>query len=126
MSTDPIDAVIADLEARRAAIDQTIATLRALKGEPSPLLPGAGASPQGGIEAGTFFNLNIAEATKKYLNMVGKAQSTKQVSDALRKGSLEVKDESVAAILQRVVRAGDPELVNVGRGMWGLKRFYGK
>ena len=58
--------------------------------------------------------------------MMGRAQTTAQLGDALRKGSLNVKDASVAAILQRAVRDNDPELVSVSRGMWGLKRFYGK
>ena len=58
--------------------------------------------------------------------MMGKAQTTAQIAEALRKGSRDVKDSSAAALLQKAVRDGDPEIVSVSRGMWGLKRFYGK
>ncbi len=124
--------VLADLRARRAALDQAIAALESIAGEQGTALPppltvtsnGSGAVRE--IEPGTFFNLNTLEATRKYLGMVGKAQTTAQVGDALRKGSLAVKDESVAVILQRALGASDPEIVRVSRGMWGLKRFYGK
>jgi hypothetical protein len=128
MSAEGLDykVILADLEAKRAALDQAIAAIKVLVGEGGQLGVGVPNGIGAGIEPGTFFGLNIAEATKKYLTLAGKAQSTKQVSDALRRGSLDVKDESVAAILQRVVRQGDAELVSVSRGMWGLKRFYPK
>lgn len=122
--------VLADLRARRAALDQAIAAIEAIAGESGtvliPSLNGSGVGFGKEIEPGTFFNLNTLEATKKYLGIVGKTQTTQQIGDALRKGSLSVKDASIGAILQREVRNDDPELVSVGRGMWGLKRFYGK
>jgi hypothetical protein len=120
--------VLADLRARRAALDQAIAAIEAIAGESGsvliPPLNGTGVGRE--IEPGTFFNLNTLDATRKFLGLAGKTQTTQQIGDALRKGSLNVKDASVAAILQRAVRDDDPDLVSVGRNMWGLKRFYGK
>lgn len=121
--------VLADLRARRAALDQAIAAIEPLAGELGaaliPILNGGGGLSRE-IEPGTFFNLNTVEASRKYLGMMGKAQTTAQIAEALRKGSRDVKDSSVAALLQKAVRNGDPEIVSVSRGMWGLKRFYGK
>lgn len=119
--------VLADLRARRAGLDQAIAAIEALAGESGgALMPLNGGGGSREIEPGTFFNLNTIEASRKYLGMMGKAQTTTQIGDALRKGSRDVKDSSVAALLQKAVRDGDPEIVSVSRGMWGLKRFYGK
>jgi hypothetical protein len=130
MAAEQIDyrGVLADLRARRAALDQAIAAIEAIAGESGtvlvPPINGTGFGRE--IEPGTFFNLNTLEASRKYLGIAGKTQTTQQIGDALRKGSLNVKDASIAAILQRAVRDDDPDLVSVGRGMWGLKRFYGK
>ena len=130
---DSVDykAVLGDLKARRAALDQAIAAIEAIVGDPGILaLPGnssSAATPgQVNIEPDTFFALTSVEATKKYLGMVGKAQSTGQIADALNRGGLQVKEDSVASLLQRASRSGDPDLAGLKRGMWGLKRWYGK
>lgn len=129
MAPEPVDykGVLADLKARRAALDQAIAAIEAIAGGEA-MVPPINGTPAAAreIEPGTFFNLSTLEATKKYLGIAGKTQTTQQIGEALRKGSLVVKDASVAAILQRAVRDDDTELVSVGRNMWGLKRFYGK
>jgi hypothetical protein len=134
MGSDQIDyrGVLADLKARRAALDQAIAAIEAIVGEPgTPLVPGATTNGAGSVQAreiepDTFFSLNSVEATKKLLGMVGKAQPTKQIAEALNRGGLSVKTDSVAVLLQRAVKNGDPDLVSPSRGMWGLKRWYGK
>src|SRR5947209_20028034 len=101
---DSVDykAVLGDLKARRAALDQAIAAIEAIVGDPGILaLPGnssSAATPgQVNIEPDTFFALTSVEATKKYLGMVGKAQSTGQIADALNRGGLPAKSDSDAS-----------------------------
>ena len=130
-------AVLADLEAKRANLDHAIAAIKALISDgtasiPVPSLNGAGGAPQQqgppsppGIELDTFYGLNIVGATKKYLGMVRKAQSTETIAEALRSGGVVAKTESVAAVLQRAAKAGDPDLRRPRPGMWGLSAWYG-
>ena len=136
---DPIDyqSVLADLKARRAALDQAISAIEGLiLGESGAVATtpsvqtvtnnGSGGAPRQ-IEPDTFYSLNILEASKKYLGMVGKkAQSTEQIGEALRAGGVQAKTESVAAILQRAIKADDPEIRRVRPGMWGLAAWYGR
>jgi hypothetical protein len=133
--SEPVDyqAVLADLKQRRTSLDHAIAVLEALVGggETGTLAPpisvptGAPSVPRS-IKPDTFYSLNILEATKKYLAMAREAQSTELIADALRTGGLTAKTESVAAILQRAINAGDTELRRPRRGMWGLAGWYGR
>lgn len=129
--------VLGDLKARRAALDQAIVAIEGIIGEGAPALAGSahnnGGPPVLGppspatIEPDTFYSLNILDATKKYLGMVGrKAQSTEQVAEALRTGGVQAQTKSVAAILQRAVKADDPDLRRARPGMWGLAAWYGR
>jgi hypothetical protein len=126
---DAIDyrAVLADLRARRTAIDQAIAAVENIIGEGSSALP----TSQGddvsvlAIQPDTFVGLNIAEAASKYLRTVGRpARTTEQVADALRRGGLSVTLGSVSAILRRNNNSGEGDVIKVGRGLWGLQEWY--
>lgn len=136
MAQEPIDyeLVVADLEAKRAALEAAIAAFRqvlnigahvslgsAVQGASKPIDPAT-------IPDDAFFGLSIGEACKKYLQMVKRKQSVKEIADALDRGGLPHTSSNfaatVATMLNRAAKA-DPELVRVGRGEWGLAGWYG-
>jgi hypothetical protein len=137
MAQDVIDyeAVIADLEAKRTALDSVISSLRQLLA--SGALIAAGVS--GGTVAGkpvdpsnirddAFFGLSIGDAAKRFLEMVKRKQSVKEIADALERGGLPHTSSNfvntVGTMLNRLAKS-DPEMVRVGRGEWGLASWYG-
>lgn len=133
MSTEPInyEAVIADLEAKKAQIDATINMLRAFSGistsgvMPPPGGPGGGAAPDAGskIAPDAFFGKSIPDATVTHLRNVRKKLSTQAIIDALVTGGLPAsKYNTVYAILRRREnQVGD--IINM-QGEWGLAAWY--
>jgi hypothetical protein len=134
MANEQIDpeAVLADLIAKRDALDGAIAAIRAAYGLAQP-------APQGGSPVGrpidpssipddAFFGLSIGEAAKKYLGIMKRKQSIREIAEALDNGGLPHSStnffNTVATMLNRAAK-GDPELVRVGRGEWGLAGWYG-
>lgn len=132
---EPVDyqAVVADLKARRARLDQLIAAFEALvlgQGdvpELEPLSAGSGASsiPPMSIHPDTFFGLSMIDAAKKFLKMARRAQHTAGIADAIGQGGLKRPDvNTLSSILVRAAKGR--EIVKVGKGMWGLPEFYPK
>jgi hypothetical protein len=128
MSTPAIDyeAVIADLEAKKAQIDATINMLRALSGITALNTPPSG-SPSGGgggrIAPDAFFGKSIPDAAVIHLGNVRQKLSTQQLMDAMEAGGLpKSKYNTVYAILRRREnQVGD--IVNM-QGEWGLSAWY--
>jgi hypothetical protein len=133
---DTIDyeAVLADLEAKRASLDTAIAALRVTMNLSASAAPGASAMPSAkpidpaSIQDDAFFGLSIGEAAKKYLQMVRRKQSVKEIAEALERGGLPHTSanfvNTVGTMLNRAALS-DPEFVRVGRGEWGLAAWYG-
>ncbi len=131
MATPPIDyeAVIADLEAKKAHLDTMIAGLRAIAGMANLGVP-PGGGPGGGSPSGdgriapdAFFGKSIPEAAVIHLGNVRKKLSTQQLMDALEAGGLpKSKYNTVYAILRRrESQVGD--IVNM-QGEWGLASWF--
>jgi hypothetical protein len=125
-------AVLADLRARREKLDQAIGVIESLLGEGAlaaglVATNGIGAPASTEIAPDTFFGLPTVPAAKKYLGMVRKAQNADQIAEALRKGGLIVKEDTVTSLLQRATKDNaDPELRRVGRGLYGLSAWYAR
>jgi hypothetical protein len=135
MSTEPInyEAVIADLEAKKAHIESTIAALRVISGmsglgiTPPPGSPSGGGG--GSIIVGTkpaadaFLGKSIPEAAKMYLTSQRRKLSTQELMDAMEAGGLPgSKYSTVYAILsRRESKVGD--IVNM-KGDWALAEWY--
>src|SRR5689334_11990381 len=97
--TNPYDAVIADLEAKRAEIDSAIQVMKRLRDT-------MGSAPR--VEAQTiqvayagvsdiprdaFFGMTIVDAALKFLRMVGRTpQPTKTIIEAFDQGGLKNKN----------------------------------
>jgi len=124
---DTVDyrAVLADLKARKAALDQAIAAIEGLAGEGPSGIGSSVEGPSVPIHADTFVGLNITEAAAKYLRIMGRpARTTEQVADGLVRGGLNVTQASVSSILRKNNRTGEGEVIKVGRGLWGLQEWY--
>jgi hypothetical protein len=141
MSTQPFDysAIVADLEAKKAAIEATLTSLRSAMalgalGQPgdSPAIPGVGSSVPmygGDIPDGAFLNKGIPEATKLYLEMVKKKQTSSEIAAALRKGGMESTSSDFVGVvnagLNRARKLPASPLLKLG-SFWGLKTWYPK
>lgn len=116
-------AVLEDLKAKKASLEQAIAAVEAIVGGlgDSAALNG---STSKAIEADTFIGCNILQAAEKYLQMTGRpAKTTEQIAAALNQGGMSVSQGSVSTILRRSDN-GDSPVIRVGRSLWGLASWY--
>lgn len=125
-----VEAAIVALETQKAGIDDAIAALRryqALGLQGGPHTDSRSADPAN-IPNDAFFGLSIGEAAKKYLGIIKRKQSLREITDALDRGGLPHASGNflgtVATMLGRHAKK-DPDLVRVGRGDWGLAGWYG-
>jgi hypothetical protein len=125
-----VEAAIAALEAQKANIEETINALRRYQGTGVP----AGSSTAGrtvdaaNIPDDAFFGLSIGEGAKKYLAIVKRKQSMREIAEALDRGGLQHASGDFVATVATMLRrhaVKDAELVRVGRGDWGLAAWYG-
>jgi len=124
MSTQPsnYESVLADLEAKRAQIDQAIAALKAVMSAASGGGEFSGISG-GSVSPNAFLGLSIPDAVKKYLTIVRQKKSTQELMKALEAGGMpEIAYATIYAVLRRRQKAfGD--IVNM-KGDWGLAEWY--
>ncbi len=139
MGGEPMDytAILNDLESKKTALEQTIASLRQAmafgalgQGGDSSAQPSLAASPFGGeVPTGAFLGKSIPEAAKLYLEIVKKKQTTKEIADALEKGGMETNSKSftktVHTALTRARQGANASLVQVGKH-WGLVGWFPK
>src|SRR4051812_35637611 len=122
MAQEPVnyEAVLADLPAKRDSLDAAIAAIEQLKGVGQ--MSGDGGAPAKPIDPSSipddaFFGLSVVEATKKYLSIVKRKQSVKEIADALDRGGLPHSSSNfVGTVSTMLRRANDPDLAKVGRG----------
>ncbi len=137
MGTQPIDyaAILADLEAKKSALDSAIASVRIAMaaGSLGQSSDGAGFAPaasngiNGEVPAGAFFGKSIPDATKLFLEIVKKKQTSKDIATALLKGGMETASKDfpsiVHSILDRARKGANPSFVKLGT-QWGLAAWY--
>lgn len=134
-ASDPYDAVLADLRAQRARIDQTIALLEQVRAlgrggsvEAASLASQATPSAQpNGLGPGAFLGMTIVDAAKALLARERRQLSNAEIADAFKRGGLILNSaepmNTVGSVLtRRFNQVGD--VVRVGRGVWGLKEWY--
>lgn len=138
-SPNPYAAVLADLRAKRAEIDNTIKILEGLSGLNLSASVGAtlvaghantpldeGAEPEL-IGEGAFHGMSIVDATKKLLALRKRKMGNPEIARELVAGGLVMNSadpvNTVGSVLtRRFNQAGD--VVRVARGTWGLKEWY--
>ncbi len=131
-------AILADLEAKRAVLDQAIASLRAAlaagalgaaEGVSYMNLAGTIVNPPnygGEIPAGAFLGKNIPDSAKLYLSMVKKKQTSQEIARALREGGMETTSKNFEGMVHSLLNRASKnygEIVKVGRA-WALAEWY--
>jgi len=136
--------ILADLEAKRAAIETAISSVRAamalgmlnVSGEiPAGLTSGLSATQVvpsitgNDIPDGAFLGKGIPEGTKLLLEIVKRKLTTREIADALQRGGIESTSSNfigiVHAVLNRARRTPNTAIVKLG-SHWGLKDWYPK
>lgn len=127
-------AVLADLEAKRAGLDAAIAGVKQMLGQSHVAASSPSASGHGNgagaisLRGDEFFQMSIPDASIKYLKMVKKPQTTKEIAEALEKGGMLHGSgdfiQTVGSVINRRSKAADSEVANVKRGVWGLSEWY--
>lgn len=127
-SPNPYDAVLADLRAKRAEIDNAIEVLTRLRG---------GGAAHSGVEtpavaepenhAGMFLGMSIVDAVLKLLTMRKRKMTNSEILKELTQGGMVLTSKEpinvVGSVLtRRFNEKGD--IVRVDRGTWGLKSWY--
>jgi hypothetical protein len=129
-------AFLADLEAKRAALDQAIASLRAVMaggalanvGATVPLSDLSAGIHGGDVPVGAFLGKSIPEAAKLCLQIIKKKLTSREIAEALKKGGIETISKNfsliVHSILMRSARSGASGIVKLDRSHWGLAEWY--
>ncbi len=125
--------VLADLTARRDALNAAIAAIEPIvNGTVSQPIASSRKSAKAEtaeIQSDTFFNMTVPDATRKYLSMMRKPQSTPQIAEALERGGFTHQSEkfgnTVGAVLHRIAASSGGDIIKVSRGNWGLASWYG-
>jgi hypothetical protein len=127
-------AFLADLEAKRAVLDQAIASLRAVMAGGAlagsvgdAMLAGVTDGLHGGeVPAGAFHGKSVPEAAKLYLSIVKQKKSTREIAEALVKGGMQSNAKNfeitVGTGLYRASK-NSGEIVRV-KGAWGLAEWW--
>lgn len=134
--SDGIDykAVVADLRAKRAALDAAIAGLEQWQGLGGEDAPGASTEirPDPRIESGeirsdSFFGLSIPDAIRKCFRLSKRPLSLSELTNSLKNGGMLTTATNlmatVSATLQRMKQQSG-EVVALGKGQWGLAEWY--
>ena len=127
---DSIDATIADLEARIAAMTEAVAALRKAKDALGLVGNVGGSSVRRGtadIQIDQFVGKSIVEAAEQYLKLVGRpARATAEIIEGLNRGGLhKVSPDSVTTLFTRSHNTDGP-IVRVQKGVWGIAEWYPK
>ncbi len=133
--TPDVGALLADLRAKRAKLDAAIAAIEEYAGTApsgSVTLPAINVAIRGSsgdgqtIAPDAFFSMSVVDAAVKYLDIVKKPQSLKDVTTALEKGGLihqsKKFETTVYAMLSRAEKRGDR--VRRFHKNWALASWY--
>jgi hypothetical protein len=132
-------AILADLEAKKAAIESLIASFKTAAASGALVM---GETPVGAgmpysattqaissiqdIPNGAFHGKSITEASKIYLGMIKKKQTTREIAEALLRGGMETTSDRFQTNVHGILlRAGKEkhEIVRIGNA-WGLAEWY--
>jgi hypothetical protein len=128
METVDYAAVLADLEAKRAALDSAIAAVRQLLNlgteQGSSGSPGQQKREQV-VRFDSFFQMTVPDAIRKFLTITTQPQTLSEITKALEQGGLKTTSKNLMGIvgptLSRMKKAGDVLPI---QGKWGLAEWY--
>lgn len=126
---DAYDAVAwyleADINHLEAEIDQlkaTLALLKELRATPIDRFLTATRPSDIEIRHDSFFEMTYVDAVKKYLGMMGRPQSTKEIADALERGGINHSSKNFAATIRSIL-CSKKEFIRVN-GDWALSVWH--
>ncbi len=135
-TNDYLATLLADMEAKKAALDAAMVAIRAaiVAGalgapgdyQPAPTSAGSTVQPAGfaDLPRGAFLGKSATEAIKLYLSTVRRKQTNKEIAQALRDGGLESAGDFgnyITSALFRLKKEGT--LLRFDDG-WGLSEWY--
>jgi len=134
MAQDTVDynVVLADLEAKRDALDDAIEGIRKMLAMSGLSVstngaPGATSFTLDDIPSNAFHGLNIGAAAVKLLDITQKPLSMQAIADALERGGFRHTSKNfvntVSTAMYRMYQEVDPLVVKQGRE-WGLRAWY--
>jgi hypothetical protein len=129
---DPYDAVIADIDAKIAQLQQTKAALEAVRAGKTITNQDTGATKPSELSTevtpGTFHGMSIVEATKQLLAMRKKALGTPEITESIMAGgvvfSTSTPGNTVGSVLHRESAKPNGGVISVGRGTWALPAWH--
>jgi hypothetical protein len=141
MTTEPVDysAIIADLEAKRAALDATITAFRAAQAAGALGISVGDSIPATGddvslllrgneVPVGAFLGKSIPESAKLCLQIVKRKMTSKEIAEYLKKGGIESTAQNFPALVHSIIlrasRTGGSPIVKLDRSYWGLAEWY--
>lgn len=120
-------AVLADLEARKAALETAIQAIRGFVGQgdgaAAPAPRQAAPGPIMEIPSDAFFGLNLPEACRKYLSMAKRPRTTQEILEAVVAGGFKTLSKNLYSNTYTAL-SRDPEVVKIDRSRWGLVAWY--
>lgn len=130
---DPYDAVLADLRAKRDALDAHITFLEGMRDSRLGIAPALTppqvdpSSETAEDQAGMFLGMSIVDASKKLLKLRKRQLANAEILQNLQAGGMVLTGSDplnvVSSVLtRRFNTVGD--VVRVSRGTWGLKEWY--
>jgi hypothetical protein len=127
------ETILAWLEAKRTALDQAIAGVRALmgleqqSGASAPMMPtGLRVATAEDIQPGTFLSMSITDATRKFLGLVKQSQTTAEICDALKRGGLHSTAKNYFANVYTILVRQEKQVGDIVRvdKKWGLVEWF--
>lgn len=129
---------LADLEAKRAMLEQAIASVRAVMasgalvsvGDSMPAMADSvSVGLHGGdVPVGAFLGKSIPEAAKLCLQIVKRKLTSREVAEFLKKGGIETAAKNfptqVHSILTRAAKSHTSPILKLDRSHWGLADWY--
>lgn len=121
-------AVLEDLEKKKVALENAIAGIKQILGQPqigenTPIRsPGST-----DIQSDAYSQMSMPDAIRKYLKTAKKPQSAKSITEALKSGGLTSMAQSLSNNVYAVLRRMEKETGDIVRVKkeWGLAEWYG-
>ncbi len=131
---DPYEAVVADLEAKRAEIDAALAAIRRYRAigaaavAATPVATIHTEAPAATLsESSPFFGLGFREASPKQLAIVGKPQTVNEIWEALKAAGYQTAHNNPPNAVHTALRRREKthhDVLVVGEGKWGRTEWY--
>lgn len=125
------EAVLADLLAKRSALDAAIEGIRRISGlaiaeqvSVDSAEPTTGSKKTSTLQSDSFFNMSIGDAVHQYLEGVKRPQTLKAIGEALERGGLVHQSTNFSATIHTALSRRTKDFIKPKRGQWGLRKWY--